>query len=240
MLEVDRVDFAYDGGPGILEEVSLSVEPGTIAAILGESGSGKTTLLKCVGRFLRPRSGEVRLDGRNVRDLPEKDLRARLGIVFQELDLFPHLTVLRNLTLAPEKVLGERRDAVERRAREMLVRMRMAETADRHPSEISGGQAQRVAIARALLMEPEYLLLDEPTAALDVDTTDDFGRWLLELRELTTFVVVTHDVAFASQVASTGTLLKEGRVIREGTLEEILEGFGAEREPSSPTGGNGG
>jgi len=233
MLEVDRLVHAYDGGPPALDTVSLSVEPGTISAILGESGSGKTTLLMCIGRFLEPHGGTVSLDGQDIRDLPEKTLRQRLGIVFQDLFLFPHLPVLRNLTLAPEKALGEEPDRAEKRARDMLERLRIPETADRFPAEISGGQAQRVAIARALMTSPEYLLLDEPTSALDVHTTDDFGRWLLDLKDMTTFVLVTHDVAFAAQVASEGALLGNGRVVCRGALDEILSGLEAERGASA-------
>jgi polar amino acid transport system ATP-binding protein len=230
MLEVERVTFAYDGGPLVLDGVSLQFPVGTISALMGESGSGKTTLLMCLGRFLEPREGTIRLDGEDIENVAESELRRRLGVVFQDLDLFPHLDVSRNLALAPEKVMGMERASAKRRADGMLERLGIPEIAKRYPSGISGGQAQRVAIARALMLEPEYLLLDEPTAALDINTTDDFARWLARLREMTTFVVVTHDVRFAANVASGGVLLDGGIVRSQGPLDEIV----AEIENGSP------
>jgi ABC-type polar amino acid transport system ATPase subunit len=223
MLEAAQVTFAYDGGPPALDGVTMQFPEGSISALMGESGSGKTTLLMCLARFLKPRTGTIRLDGEDIDEIAEPELRRRLGVVFQDLDLFPHLNVSRNLALAPEKVMGMDRGDARQRADEMLKRLGIPEIGDRYPSRISGGQAQRVAIARALMLQPEYLLLDEPTAALDINTTAEFATWLTSLREMTTFVVVTHDVPFASSVASSGALLEGGAVRRQGPLQEIVK-----------------
>lgn len=235
MIEVEGLRYSYNPTSPALDGVSLKVQTGSISAILGESGSGKTTLLMCLARFLEPESGGIRLDGQELGEIPEVEFRGKLGVVFQDLNLFPHLTVLENLTLAPRKVRGETAAEAESRAERMLDRLSILELAARHPNEISGGQAQRVAIARALMLEPEYLLLDEPTAALDFSTTDDFGAWLLELREMTTFVVVTHDVAFANQVAAWGTILSQGKVTHSGELADLAGCLGG-NEPETDTG----
>jgi cystine transport system ATP-binding protein len=144
-------------------------------------------------------------------------------VVFQDLYLFPHLTVMENLTLAPVNVLDKQKEAAEEEARKTLVKLGIEEIASAYPANISGGQAQRVAIARALLLKPTYLLLDEPTSALDVTTTEEFGQWLLHLKEETTFVIVTHDVLFANKIAGSGVLLEKGEVIFSGKIKEIME-----------------
>jgi polar amino acid transport system ATP-binding protein len=221
MLEIDGVSYAYDGGADALRDVSVRSPAGEIFAILGQSGSGKTTLLKCIGRFLQPREGVITLDGVDIREMSEREFRQKLGIVFQGLHLFPHLSLLENMVLAPVKALGRSRGETEERTREMFERFGIADTLERYPSQISGGQAQRAAIVRGLLLDPIYLLLDEPTAALDAGTTDSFAAWLGELRVDTTFVVVTHDLPFAAQVAERGVVLFEGEVRAEGDVETV-------------------
>lgn len=223
MLSVRNVSFKYPSGTQALSDVAFEVQGGDIFAILGESGSGKTTLLRCIGRFLRPKRGAIELDGRSIWKYEEREFRQRLGIVFQELNLFPHLTVLQNMSLAPVQALGQDRNEVEKASREMLERLKIAEVAESYPNQISGGQAQRAAIARALMLKPECLLLDEPTSALDLGTTEEFAAWLLDLKEYTTFVVVTHDVPFAARVASTGVLLEQGAVVLAGSVDAIEE-----------------
>jgi ABC-type polar amino acid transport system ATPase subunit len=166
------------------------------------------------------------LHDRDIREIPEVEFRRSIGIVFQDLYLFPHCTVLENMILAPVKVLKRKRREAEEDASGMLRKLGIENIKDSYPSQISGGQAQRVAIARSLLLKPEYLLLDEPTSALDVNTTEDFGRWLVDLKEETTFVVVTHDVLFASKVATSGVLIDEGAVRAQGSIEEILREVG--------------
>jgi len=225
MLEINNLTHIYANGHKALDNVRIQFPSGHIFAILGESGSGKTTLLRCLGRFIRPTKGNITIHGRPLREIPEKALRQKLGIVFQQLCLFPHMTVLQNMTLAPRKVLGMDADQAEEKAAGMLERLGISQTAEQYPAQISGGQAQRVAIARALMLEPEYLLLDEPTSALDVNITGEFAQWLLDLQGVTTFVVVTHDIPFASHVASSGVLLQEGKVTAEGDMNGILEQF---------------
>jgi polar amino acid transport system ATP-binding protein len=223
MIEVKRLRLTYPNGTVALDGVDLELAAGGVRAILGRSGSGKTTLLQCLARFLIPQEGTISLGGRELHALPEKELRQTLGVVFQDLYLFLHLNVLQNLTLAPVHVLGEQPSEARSRAMAVLERFGMAALAERYPAQISGGQAQRVAIARALLLEPEYLLLDEPTAALDVQTGREFGEWLVSLQEVTTFVLVTHDAVFARETAASGVLLDEGRVVTSGSIEEVLE-----------------
>ncbi|HDQ99947.1 MAG TPA: amino acid ABC transporter ATP-binding protein [candidate division WOR-3 bacterium] len=221
MIEVERLSFRYPGGALALKEVSVRFAPGKVSAVLGESGSGKTTFLLCIGRFLRFRKGTVRLDGADIRTLPEREFRRRVGIVFQHLYLFPHLTVLENMMLAPVHVLGRPGDEAEAEARKMLDRLDIGDLAQSYPGQVSGGQAQRVAIARALLLRPDYLFLDEPTSALDAKTADDFAAWLKGLKDTTNFVVVTHNLLFAESVATEGVYLSGGRVLDTGPVGRI-------------------
>jgi len=222
MIRIDNVTFRYPGGAVALRDVSITFSAEHIFAVLGESGSGKTTLLKCLGRFLHPASGRITFDERDIFDMPEREFRQAIGIVFQDLYLFPHLTVLQNMTLAPIKVLGAEAAKAERDAKEVLERLGILDLADSYPSQVSGGQAQRAAIARGLILHPAYILLDEPTSALDAKTTDEFAQWLVELKETTNFVIVTHDVLFARQVATKGVYLSEGKVLDKGSIESII------------------
>jgi len=224
MIEVHGLTYRYTGGENpALTDVNISFPAEHIVALLGQSGSGKTTLLKCVGRFLEPTAGRVTLDDVDVRDLPELEFRRQLGLVFQRLFLFPHMTVLENMTLAPVKALEKDRAEAEGDAQAMLDRLDIGDLAERYPAQISGGQAQRAAIARGLMLQPEYMLLDEPTSALDAGTTDDFAKWLRELRSDTHFVIVTHDILFARAVATYGVLLVEGHVEESGGLDAIVK-----------------
>ena len=222
MLEIRNVSYSYSDEAHALCGINVKFPPEHVSAILGESGSGKTTLLKCIGRFLRPREGAILLDGDDVHEMPDRDLRRKLGIVFQRLFCFPHMSVMRNMTLAPEKVLQRSRGEAEDAARDMLERLGIGDLGDRYPSQISGGQAQRVAIARGLMLQPRYMLLDEPTSALDARTTDEFAAWLCELQAETQFIIVTHDLPFAANVATHGVYLSEGRVHSAGEVKEII------------------
>lgn len=225
MIRVKNVSFVYPTGTEALREVDIDLPRGEILGILGESGSGKTTLLKCLGRFLQPQSGRITLDDRTINNFTEPEFRRIIGVVFQDLFLFPHLTVLGNMTLALRKVLKREKASAEREAKEMLNRLRIEDLSESYPSQISRGQAQRAAIARALILSPEYLLLDEPTSALDVNTADDFGRWLVSLKDYTTCIIITHDLRFAGRVATAGVLLGEGRIRSAGSLDKILSSF---------------
>ncbi len=240
MLKIEGLSYTYPGGSKALQDIQFAVPPGEIFSIMGRSGSGKTTLLKCLGKFLKPDLGRIELHGQDIFTMEERRFRQSVGIVFQNLYLFPHLTVMENMTLAPMQVLKKNKRQAEEEARETLKRLGIETIWPSYPSQISGGQAQRVAIARALILKPQYLLLDEPTSALDVDTTDEFGQWLLDLKAETTFVIVTHDVLFAGKLATSGVLMAEGRIIARGSAREIgksgerevpgAEGFGRQEE----------
>lgn len=222
MIKVENLQYAYNTGTEALRGVSVEFPRGTVSAVLGESGSGKTTLLMLLGQFLRPTTGRITFDNRDIYEIPEGEYRRALGIVFQDLYLFPHMTVLENMTLAPRKVLDVSRRQAERNAHAMLDRLGIGQIADSYPAQISGGQGQRAAIARGLMLKPEYMLLDEPTSALDANTTDEFAAWLRELADQTNFIIVTHDVLFADKAANQGVYLSDGQVLDTGTIDTII------------------
>ncbi len=226
MLKVENVSYFYGDGEEettALKNVSIEFLPEHIFAVLGESGSGKTTLLNCLAQFQRPQQGLITYDGQDIYDIPELEFRRKVGFVFQGLHLFPHMTVLENLTLAPEKALRMDAKTAESEAREVLEHLSIGDLADSYPAQISGGQAQRAAIARGLVLKPEYMLLDEPTSALDAKTSDEFGKWLVTLKSDTHFVIVTHDTLFAERVATHGVYLSHGEVLDTGKVENIID-----------------
>ncbi len=238
MIKVENLSYEYRDGTVALHNVNVDFTPEHIFAVLGESGSGKTTLLRCLGRFLHPQSGRILYEGRDISEMPEAELRHAIGIVFQKLYLFPHLSVLGNMTLALRKVLGKERREAEREALTILERLDISDLANSYPSQISGGQAQRAAIARGLVLQPSHMLLDEPTSALDINTTDDFAKWLVELKESTNFVIVTHDVLFANKVATRGVYLSEGRVQNTGNIETMIRNIRSGKFTAKPDGEN--
>jgi len=222
MLKLETVTYVYEGTDEGIRDVTVEISREHIFAVLGRSGAGKTTLLRCLGRFLKPQKGRITLDDRDIQSLGEVEFRKALGIVFQRLFLFPHMTVLENVMLAPVHVMKRVKADAERESLEMLDRLGIGDLRDKYPSEISGGQAQRVAICRGLMLKPEYLLLDEPTAALDLQTTNEFARWLDDLKADTTFVIVTHDTPFVEQIASKGVLMEGGRVVAAGGVDLLV------------------
>lgn len=208
-----------------LRGVDLEVRRGEVVTIVGPSGSGKSTLLRCLNGLEVPDEGTVTVAGLPVRaGAPGIDaVRARIGMVFQSFHLFPHRTALGNLTLAPCLVRGEPRESAERRARDLLARVGLADRADARPDQLSGGQKQRVAIARALAMDPDVVLFDEPTSALDPETVGEVLAVMADLaRSGTTMVVVTHEMAFAREVSSRTVFMDDGRVVEEGPPAEVL------------------
>ncbi|MDX1972052.1 MAG: ATP-binding cassette domain-containing protein [Candidatus Sumerlaeia bacterium] len=221
MLEFRNVSKVYDGGKIAVDNISLLIPPGESFAILGTSGAGKTTLLQCLAKILSPTTGKILLDERDIQEIEHREYRRRLGVVFQALNLFPHLTVLENLTLSPRVVYGENPTTVAKRAKEILEELAISELANRYPAQISGGQAQRVAIGRALILNPEYLLLDEPTSSLDKVTTIAFSDLLHRLKTNTTFIFVTHDMEFARATAAKGVLMEHGKIKAHGTIPEL-------------------
>ena len=206
-------------------DASLRVKRGEVCLIFGPSGGGKSTLLRCINRLENPDSGTIIVDGIPVTgDKCNIDLvRAEVGMVFQLFNLFPHLTVLRNVTIAQEKVRGRSNKEAERIARELLERVGIPEKADAYPGQLSGGQKQRVAIARALAMNPKIMLFDEPTSALDAEMIKEVLDVMLDLaKEGMTMVVVSHEMGFAKAAADCMVFIDGGRVIEEGTPEEIF------------------
>ncbi len=220
----------YYGAFRALRGVSLEVHEGEVVVICGPSGSGKSTLLRCINGLERIQSGDIVVDGMSVRD-PRTDLkrlRSEVGMVFQSFNLYPHMTALRNITLAPIKVRGLKREQAEAIAHELLRKVGIPEKAASYPAELSGGQQQRVAIARALAMRPKVMLFDEATSALDPEVIHEVLNVMLDLaREGMTMVVVTHEMGFAREVADRVVFMDEGVIVETGEPKTF---FGSPRE----------
>ena len=229
VLEVTGLRKSY-GDHVVLSDVDLTVNAHDVVCLIGASGSGKSTLLRCLNLLEDIDDGVVCFDGREISD-PRVDVRAvrsRMGMVFQAYNLFPHLSVLDNCTLAPRRVHGLSRAAAEERARALLEQFGLADHAGQHPDRLSGGQQQRAALVRALCTEPTLLLLDEITAALDPELVGDVLRIVGDLAAAgTTMVLATHEMAFAREVATTVCFLHEGRILEQGPPGQI---FTAPRE----------
>jgi len=224
LVLMDKVTKSF-GTLRVLTDVDLAVERGEVVVVLGPSGSGKSTLCRCINRLEPIDSGRIEIDGV---PLPEEGkalarLRADVGMVFQSFNLFAHKTVLGNVTLGPVKARKVSRQEAERRARELLDRVGIADKADRYPAELSGGQQQRAAIARALAMDPKLLLFDEPTSALDPEYIQEVLEVITELAaEGMTMVVVTHEMGFARSVARRVVFMDQGRIVEEGPPDQFF------------------
>jgi polar amino acid transport system ATP-binding protein len=209
----------------VLADVSLALSTHEVLAVVGPSGSGKSTLLRCINLLEPVDDGEILLDGVDIAD-PEfdaDDARRRIGIVFQSFNLFPHLSVLDNITLAPNKVLKISKEEAQVTAQHLLNRFDLAEKRDEYPDRLSGGQQQRVAIIRALAMNPSLMLFDEPTSALDPELVSEvLGAIKTLAAEGMTMIVVSHELAFARDVADRVLFMDEGRVVEEGPPDQVL------------------
>ena len=215
----------YEGKLKALSGITTEIQRGEVVCVIGPSGSGKSTFLRCLNLLEQPTGGKVMFEGTDITD-PTVDInlhRRRIGMVFQHFNLFPHMTVLRNMTIAPEKLLKKNHEEAEKKALSLLVRVNLADRANAYPSQLCGGQKQRVAIVRALCMDPEVMLFDEPTSALDPEMV---GEVLDVMRELAksgmTMVCVTHEMGFAREVADRVLFLDEGKILEEGTPEQIF------------------
>ncbi|MFJ5232739.1 amino acid ABC transporter ATP-binding protein [Kitasatospora sp. NPDC088391] len=235
MVEVRGVHKRF-GRLEVLRGIDLDVREGTVTVVLGPSGSGKSTLLRAVNHLEKLDRGYVRVDGEligykrtgdKLRELPERAVlkqRTRLGFVFQNFNLFPHLTVLENLVEAPVGALGVPKAEARARALDLLARVGLADKADEYPRRLSGGQQQRVAIARALALEPKVLLFDEPTSALDPELVGEVLDVIKDLaRAGTTMIVVTHEIGFAREVADTVVFMDGGVVVEQGPPAQVLD-----------------
>ncbi len=230
MISVKDLHKSF-GGVTVLDGISTQVERGDVVCIIGPSGSGKSTFLRCLNRLETPDSGKILLDGVDLTD-PTADLnrqRMKMGMVFQQFNLFPHMTVLKNLTLAPMLLKKESQQTAEQRAMTLLERVGLADRAGEYPSRLSGGQKQRIAIVRALCMEPEVLLFDEPTSALDPEMVGEVLDVMKELAQSgMTMVVVTHEMGFAREVASRVLFMDQGVIMEENRPGALFE------NPQSP------
>jgi len=230
VITIERLD-KYFGDLHVLKEVDLTVKAGEVVVLFGRSGSGKSTLLRCINFLEEPTSGVVQVGDLRVEVGPAlrarremiRQIRERCGMVFQEFNLFPHLSVLENVIEAPCTVKGEAKEKASKRAMELLERVGLAEKAREYPIRLSGGQKQRVAIARALAMQPDIMLFDEPTSALDPEL---IGEVLAAMRDLArdgmTMVVVSHEMGFAREVANRMVFMHEGQLIEEGPPSQMI------------------
>ncbi len=212
------------GSLHVLRDIDLAIEAGEVVVVCGPSGSGKSTLIRCINRLEPIQSGELTVDGLSLADpnLDTAKLRANVGMVFQSFNLYPHMTALQNITLAPVKVKGVSRLDAETQARDLLERVGIPEKAGAYPANLSGGQQQRVAIARALAMRPKIMLFDEPTSALDPEMIKEVLDVISALaREGMTMVVVTHEMGFARRVANRIVFMDEGNIVEVGEPEKF-------------------
>lgn len=225
MIKVSNL-HKYFGKHHVLKGINLEVEKGTVVCIIGPSGSGKSTLLRCMNLLETPTEGHVLIDGVDITD-PQQDineLRTEVGMVFQRFNLFPHMTVLDNVTLAPIKVRGIAEDAAKETAMALLKRVGLADKALAYPKQLSGGQQQRVAIARALAMQPKLFLFDEPTSALDPELVGEVLDVMKGMaQEGTTMVVVTHEMGFAREVADRVIFMDDGVIIEDNPPSIIFQ-----------------
>lgn len=225
MIEVKNLRKSF-GELEVLKGIDKKIEQGEKVVIIGPSGSGKSTFLRCLNLLEEPTGGDIFIDNECITDknVNINVIREKMGMVFQQFNLFPHLSVLDNITLAPIKVKNMDKAAAEAKARELLQRVGLADKADSFPAQLSGGQQQRIAIARALAMEPEIMLFDEPTSALDPEMV---GEVLAVMKNLAdagmTMVVVTHEMGFAREVASRVMFMDEGYVLEDDTPENVFD-----------------
>jgi ABC-type polar amino acid transport system ATPase subunit len=221
VIRVQELTKSFAGAP-VLRGVSFDVDEGGLVAVLGASGAGKTTLLRCLVGLEQLDSGSISVDGVEMRDA--RTLRGRMGLVFQSFELFPHLSVLENCTLAPKRVQRVAADEADRRAARLLGEVGLADKQAAYPDHLSGGQRQRVAIARALAMEPRVLLYDEPTSALDATLRAELRDTLQRVRATgVTQLIVTHDLAFVRACAEEVVVLDAGRVAETGFVRDVFE-----------------
>ena len=213
------------GANEVLKGIDFHVDDGQVVCVIGPSGSGKSTLLRCVTRLEEPTSGTIVIEGVDITDqeVDVDEVRSRIGMVFQSFNLFPHLSVMRNLTIAQQRVRRRNKGAAEEVARHNLAKVGLLEKADAYPAHLSGGQQQRVAIARALSMDPDMMLFDEPTSALDPELVGDVLAVMKDLAsDGMTMMVVTHEMGFAREVGDKLVFMDDGVLVEEGVPREVL------------------
>jgi len=226
IISVQDLEKTFDDGKlKALQGVTADIMRGEVVVVIGPSGSGKSTFLRCLNLLETPTSGTVTVEGVDITN-PRVNInkhREKMGMVFQHFNLFPHMTILKNMTLAPMKLLKKSRAEAEEKAMSLLERVGLAERANAYPSQLSGGQKQRIAIVRALCMEPQVMLFDEPTSALDPEMVGEVLDVMKQLaNEGMTMVVVTHEMGFAREVADRVLFMDEGKIVEQGTPEDIF------------------
>jgi ABC-type polar amino acid transport system ATPase subunit len=234
-IDLDHISKRF-GDHVVLDDVSLHVAPGTVTALIGPSGAGKSTFLRCINLLERPDSGTIRVAGHTIE--PGKEIRSRdlaalrstVGMVFQSFNLFPHMSVLDNISFPQQKVLGRTKSEANDRSMQLLERVGLTEKADQYPTRCSGGQQQRIAIARALALDPSIMLFDEPTSAIDPEIGLEVLAVMRELAaEGMTMIVVTHEMQFARDVSDTLVVMADCRIIEQGNPREIMREPGEAR-----------
>lgn len=224
LIKVDNLHKSF-GEVEVLKGINAEIHKGDVIVVIGASGSGKSTFLRCLNKLEEPTGGKIFFEGTDITD-PHINInlhRRKMGMVFQQFNLFPHMTVLKNMILGPTKLLKKSKEEAEREAMKLLERVGLSEKANAYPNQLSGGQKQRVAIVRALCMNPDVLLFDEPTSALDPEMVGEVLDVMKQLaKEGMTMVVVTHEMGFAREVASRVLFMDGGYVLEEGTPDEVF------------------
>ncbi|MBQ1594762.1 MAG: amino acid ABC transporter ATP-binding protein [Ruminococcus sp.] len=230
MIKVDNLCKSF-GDTAVLKGINAEIDKGDVMVVIGASGSGKSTFLRCLNLLEEPTSGSIFFEGVDITDASVNINihRQKMGMVFQQFNLFPHITVLRNLTLGPIKLLKQSKEEAEANAMKLLERVGLADRADAYPSQLSGGQKQRIAIVRALAMNPDVMLFDEPTSALDPEMVGEVLEVMKQLaKDGMTMVVVTHEMGFAREVGTNIVFVDEGVIVEQGAPSEFFE------NPKSP------
>ena len=224
LIEVQHLGKRFDKLE-VLKDITVDIHKGDVVCVIGPSGSGKSTFLRCLNRLEEPTSGKIFFEGIDITD-PKTDIdrhRQKMGMVFQQFNLFPHMNIMKNLTIAPVKLQGRGQKEAQDQAMKLLERVGLADRADAYPSQLSGGQKQRIAIVRALCMNPEVMLFDEPTSALDPEMVGEVLNVMRDLaREKMTMVVVTHEMGFAREVASRVMFMDEGYFLEENVPDQFF------------------
>ena len=225
IIKTENLSKCFKGSIHALQNINSEIKRGEVVVVIGPSGSGKSTYLRSLNLLEQPTGGHILIDGTDIVDSKTdiNKMRQKMGMVFQHFNLFPHMTILKNLTIAPIKLLKMPKEDAEKKAMELLKRVGLADRADAYPSQLSGGQKQRVAIVRALCMNPDVMLFDEPTSALDPEMVGEVLQVMKQLaKEGMTMIVVTHEMGFAREVADRVIFMAEGQIVEEGTPDEIF------------------
>lgn len=225
LIKVDNLRKSFDN-VDVLKGINAEIHKGDVMVVIGASGSGKSTFLRCLNRLEEPTGGKIYFEGTDITD-PSVNInihRQKMGMVFQQFNLFPHMTVMKNLTLGPIKLLKKSKADAEKRAMELLERVGLVDRASAYPSQLSGGQKQRIAIVRALCMEPDVMLFDEPTSALDPEMVGEVLEVMKQLaKEGMTMVVVTHEMGFAREVGTNVVFVDDGVIVEQGEPKEFFD-----------------